>query len=86
MNGYGKLHYDDGAVYIGEFLDGLPHGKGMICTPDGEKRIGKWRKGKNRMSSFPGIAVNPGRVFNYNMSKRNISKISFLKREERIFV
>jgi hypothetical protein len=34
-NKHGKKIYGDGTVYIGEFLNDVEHGKGMLITTDG---------------------------------------------------
>ena len=33
----------DGAKYVGEFKDGLRHGKGTFIFPDGRKYVGEWK-------------------------------------------
>ena len=35
-NGYGKCFYENGNYYIGEFLDGVRHGKGIIYYQNGK--------------------------------------------------
>jgi hypothetical protein len=35
-----KATYPDGKVYNGEWLEGTPHGMGVITWPDGRKYIG----------------------------------------------
>ena len=31
---------------MGEWLEGLPHGKGVMYTPDGGFYVGEWTRGK----------------------------------------
>ena len=35
-NGYGKMIYENGEYYIGEFIDGLKHGKGILYYKNGK--------------------------------------------------
>ena len=44
--GKGKLVFDDGSVYTGFFVDGLPHGEGECRFKNGDFYKGLWQKGK----------------------------------------
>lgn len=52
-DGYGTYLFPGGAKYIGDFSEGLMHGKGILYFTDGSKYIGNWvkqeRQGKGRM-------------------------------------
>ena len=39
---YGKMIYENGEYYIGEFKRGLRHGKGLLCYKNKSKYIGDW--------------------------------------------
>jgi hypothetical protein len=36
----------DGRKYIGSWLNGKQHGKGVYITPNGQRKEGEWRDGK----------------------------------------
>ena len=36
----------DGRKYVGGWLNGKQHGKGMYISPNGQKREGEWKDGK----------------------------------------
>ena len=44
LNGYGQLHYKDGSVYFGTFLNSLFHGEGTIYSKN-FKYSGNWENG-----------------------------------------
>jgi len=46
MEGKGKLKWQDGRKYIGEFRDGKEEGEGTFKWPNGNKYIGQWKDGK----------------------------------------
>ncbi|MBK8491764.1 MAG: caspase family protein [Saprospirales bacterium] len=52
FNGYGSFEYANGSRYIGDFLGGKPHGKGILYLENGNKYIGHWinnfREGEGR--------------------------------------
>lgn len=52
FNGYGTYDYPNGSSYVGEFLSGKPHGKGILYFSNGNKYIGHWassyREGEGR--------------------------------------
>ena len=52
FNGYGSYEYANGSRYIGDFLGGKPHGKGILYLENGNKYIGHWinnfREGEGR--------------------------------------
>lgn len=52
MNGYGVYVYANGSRYMGDFLSGKPHGKGILYMENGNKYIGHWienfREGEGR--------------------------------------
>lgn len=41
-----NLHFADGSTYIGEWLNGQPHGKGKWTNSDGSYYDGHWNEGK----------------------------------------
>ena len=43
MNGRGKLTFDNGDFFQGEFLDGYREGNGVLKINGGRKIIGKWQ-------------------------------------------
>ena len=49
--------FQDGDVYTGDCLNGLPHGYGTLITANGSSYTGYWRNG--RMNGF-GTFHNPG--------------------------
>lgn len=44
-NGFGKGFTDEGAIYNGEWKDGLPHGRGNLFQVRGKNIAGRWEKG-----------------------------------------
>lgn len=46
MHGKGTLYYEDGRVYIGEYLNDEKHGYGIYEWPNGKKYEGGWVNGK----------------------------------------
>ena len=44
-NGYGTYNFEDGARYIGKFLNRLPDGTGTVFYPDGNRYEGDLREG-----------------------------------------
>jgi len=36
----------DGSEYMGEFVEGVQHGDGLITTKDGTQIFGRWDNGK----------------------------------------
>lgn len=43
-NKHGKKVYPDGTVYIGEFLNDIEHGKGMLIRTNGTSIKGIWHE------------------------------------------
>jgi len=43
MHGKGVYHYTSGAVYTGDFVNGLQEGKGAYEFPNGSKYEGEWQ-------------------------------------------
>ena len=39
------IEWEDG-IYVGELLDGIPHGQGTWTHPDGDKYVGEWKDGE----------------------------------------
>lgn len=46
FNGYGHLKYKNGSEYVGQFVDGVKHGKGWYSSSSGYEYEGDWLKGK----------------------------------------
>ncbi len=42
--GYGEYVYPDGSKYVGDFLEGKFHGKGVLYLSKGDKYVGHWRE------------------------------------------
>jgi len=42
----GKLKYNDGTVYVGEFENSIPHGNGETLSPLGDSYVGEWSNGR----------------------------------------
>ena len=40
------ITYEDGTIYEGEILDGIPEGLGKITHPDGSTYIGEFKDGR----------------------------------------
>lgn len=40
------LFRPDGRKYIGGWVNGKQHGRGMYIHPNGEKKEGEWKEGK----------------------------------------
>ena len=45
-NGKGRLTFDDGSVYEGFFVNGMPHGEGTCSFKNGDLYKGLWQNGK----------------------------------------
>ncbi len=45
-DGKGKMTYNDGREYDGEWKNNLPHGSGTMTYPDNSKQTGVWVKGE----------------------------------------
>ncbi len=43
FNGYGKYQFANGNRYVGEFIDGKPHGNGILFCANGNKYLGSWQ-------------------------------------------
>ena len=43
----GKITFDDGSTYVGEFSDNRFSGQGTYTFSDGENYVGEWKDGKN---------------------------------------
>jgi len=48
MNGKGKITYNNGEFYEGNFLNGLYHGEGIYYWPNGSIFRGAYKKGKKQ--------------------------------------
>ena len=46
MHGHGKMTYDTGSVYEGEWHDGEKCGHGTLTSPDGTTYDGAWQDDK----------------------------------------
>ena len=46
MNGQGKLVYEDGREYFGQFYQGKKHGRGKFKWKDGKIYDGEWKENK----------------------------------------
>jgi len=46
MNGVGEYTWPNGDHYIGEYLNDLKHGKGVLKKVNGEVYDGAWKEGK----------------------------------------
>jgi len=42
----GKLTFENGSVYEGDWFLGKPHGKGKMTYPDGKVEEGDWKDGE----------------------------------------
>ena len=42
MNGYGRIFYDNGLVYVGFLKDHKKFGEGTLYYPNGNKQYGSW--------------------------------------------
>ena len=40
------MHFKSGSVYTGEFKNGKQNGQGTYSYPDGRKKLGEFREGK----------------------------------------
>lgn len=55
--GKGKMMYDCGNQYIGDFLDDKYHGKGLYRWSDGDEYLGEWKDGERHgIGSFKNAA------------------------------
>lgn len=52
QNGKGKMQYDDGALYEGDFVNGLREGNGAYTYPYGDVYSGEWKNDKFEGSAF----------------------------------
>ena len=43
FNGYGKYKYANGNLYIGDFREGKPNGRGILYCANGNKYLGDWQ-------------------------------------------
>jgi hypothetical protein len=44
-DGFGRVYTDDGSLYIGEMMNGDPHGRGTYYESDGNKYVGDFANG-----------------------------------------
>ena len=51
-SGFGVLQEIDGSYYTGEFLNGLPDGRGRQSDPSGVTYIGSWRVDSKKVLEF----------------------------------
>lgn len=70
-NGSGTLRMDDGAVYNGQWKQGLFHGEGVLATVEGDLFHGSWRDGKQ--DGWAVTCWSDGRVYQgpYRLGKRH---------------
>lgn len=54
-HGNGKLHFENGDLYIGDFLNGMKHGKGLYKYNTGNIYKGDW---ENDVKNGEGIFIN----------------------------
>lgn len=40
------MRFVDGSIYVGNFKNDKPHGKGKMTTNDGVSEVGMWDNGK----------------------------------------
>lgn len=45
-SGWGRMYYEDGSVYEGEWYDDKRHGQGMFRTADENRYEGEWQDDK----------------------------------------
>ena len=45
------IECEDG-IYVGELLDGIPHGQGTWTHPDGDKYVGEYKDGERYRGTF----------------------------------
>ena len=46
MDGHGTEDLKDGDKYVGEWIDGLKHGKGTLFFSDGREYVGEFKDGE----------------------------------------
>jgi len=44
MHGYGRYQYTSGAIYTGQWCEGMMHGQGKMVYADGTSYEGEWRQ------------------------------------------
>lgn len=64
-NGVNKKTFNDGSVYEGNFVNGLPSGSGKLITPDGKTIIGTFYQGD---ISYGKISFKNGNEYTGNFS------------------
>ena len=56
MNGYGRIFYPNGLVYVGFLKDHKKFGEGFLIYPNGNKQYGSWNDNKRtRMKAGTGV-------------------------------
>lgn len=83
----GEVNFLDGENYIGDFMNGMPHGNGTYRYKEGSKYIGEWKNGMRNgqgvmtykfpsRSPYTKGSRNEGKWKNGRYTKRNINKKS----------
>ena len=62
FSGYGHLKYKNGSNYVGQFVDGVKHGKGRYSSSSGYEYEGDWFKGEQ--SGYAKIHYKNGETIN----------------------
>lgn len=65
FSGYGHLKYKNGSNYVGQFVDGVKHGKGRYSSSSGYEYEGDWFKGEQ--SGYAKIQYKNGDIYTGNV-------------------
>ena len=44
MEGKGRLYYENGDIYNGEFCEGFRDGNGVMISANGKQVVSKWKR------------------------------------------